>query len=67
MSEARTIWHNLEAWHSRAVNRQRVGVLLAAGLLIAMCTTEVVFLRYFAGPGTVNMVTAAEGMPVGTQ
>jgi len=67
MSEARTIWHDLEAWQSRAANRQRLGVLLAAGLLIAMCATEVAFLRYFAGPDSVNMVTVAEGMPVGTQ
>jgi ABC-type Fe3+-siderophore transport system permease subunit len=64
MSEARTIWHDLETRRSVAVSRQRSALLLGAALLIAMCAGEVVFLNYVAGPDTVNILSAAEGMPI---
>jgi len=67
MSEARTIWHDLETRRSLVTNRQRTSLLLGAGLLIAMCAGEVVFLNYVAGPDTVNILTAAEGMPIGPE
>jgi len=67
MSEARTIWHDLDTRQSIAVSRRRIGLALAAAMLIAMCVAEVAFLRYFAGPDTVNMVTATEGMAVGVE
>ena len=67
MSEARTIWHDLEARRSFTANRQRMSLLLAAGLLIAICAGEVLFLNYFVGPDTVNILSAAEGMPVGPE
>ena len=62
MSEARTIWQDMEARRSIAVSRQRSGVILMAALLIAMCGAEVLFLTYVAGPDTVNLLTAPEGM-----
>jgi hypothetical protein len=67
MSEARTIWHDLEARQNGAVNRQRVGLLLAACILIAMCAAEIAFVRYVATPETVNALTTIEGMPVGVE
>jgi hypothetical protein len=67
MSDARTIWHDLEARQNSAVNRQRVGLLLAAFLLIAMCAAEIAFVRYVAAPETVNALTTIEGMPVGVE
>jgi hypothetical protein len=65
MSGARTVWHDLETRRATEANRQRTGLLLAAGLLIAMCVAEVLFLRYVALPATVDMMTAAEGIPIG--
>jgi hypothetical protein len=66
MSEANTVWHDLQTRQKVVANRQRYGVLLAGGLLIAMCAAQVLFLRYVAGPDTVNLLTAGEGMAVGT-
>lgn len=67
MSEARTIWHDLDGRQSIAVSRQRIGLLLVAAMLIVMSAAEVAFLRYVVGPDTVNMVTATEGMGIGVQ
>jgi hypothetical protein len=67
MGEARTVWHDLQTRRSAAASRHRTGLLLMAGLLIAMCTAEALFLNYVAGPDTVNLLTAAEGMPVGVE
>ena len=64
MSEARTIWHEMEARRSDAANRHRSGIMLAAALLFAMALAEVAFLRYVAGPDSVNLMAAAEGIPV---
>jgi hypothetical protein len=64
MSEAHTIWHDMPARRNAAVTRQWTGVVLAAVLLTAMCGAEVLFLKYVAGPDTVNLLTAAEGMAV---
>jgi hypothetical protein len=65
MSEARTVWHDLQTRQKVAANRQRSGVLLAAGLLIAMGAAEALFLAYVAGPDTVDLLTAAQGAPTG--
>jgi hypothetical protein len=67
MSEARTVWQDLEVRRNTAANRQRTGLLVAAALLIAMCAAEVVFLNYVAGADTFKILTAAEGMPVGDE
>ncbi len=64
MSEARTIWHTLEARRASAANRERTGIILAVVLLCAMAASEVLFLRFVAGPDSVNLLTAAEGIPV---
>ncbi len=62
MSDVQTIWHEVRA-RQRADARQRWhGLALLAGLLIAMSAAEVLFLTYVAGPETVNMISAAEGI-----
>jgi hypothetical protein len=65
MSEARTVWHDLQTRRKAAAYRQGRDALLAAGLLIAMCAAEVLFLGFVAGPDLVDMLTAAQGAPVG--
>ena len=62
MSEANTIWHSLEQRRSRAANRERSGVMIAVALLCAMAVAEVLFLRFVAGPDSVNLISAAEGI-----
>jgi hypothetical protein len=63
MSEARTVWHEMSVRRSRAANRQIPGLLIAAVLLGLMAVAEVAFLRYVAGPDSVNLISAAEGIP----
>jgi hypothetical protein len=65
MSEARTVWYDLQTRRKVAAKRQLSGVLLAAGLLLAMGAAEVLFLTYVAGPDTVDILTAAQGGPSG--
>ena len=65
MSQARTVWQDLEVRRSTAASRHLTGMLLAIGLLIGMCTAEVLFLTYVVGPDTINILTASEGMPLG--
>lgn len=64
MSEARTIWHELELQRSSAASNHRTGVAIAALLLLMMAASEVLFLRYAAGADSVNLISAAEGIPV---
>jgi hypothetical protein len=64
MSEARTIWHATEARRNAVVSRERSGLLIAAALLCAMAAAEVLFLHYVAGPDSVNLLTAAEGVQI---
>lgn len=63
MSEARTVWHEVAARRNIARRQQFTGYLLACLLLVTMTVAEVPFLRYFAGPDSVNMMAAAEGIP----
>jgi hypothetical protein len=63
MSDARTVWHTLDQRRSRAASRQRSGVLIAVALLCVMAAAEVLFLRFVAGPDSVNLISAAEGIP----
>jgi hypothetical protein len=65
MSEARTVWQDLEVRRSTAASRHLTGIMLAIGVLIGMCTAEVLFLNYVVGPDTINTLIAAEGMPLG--
>jgi hypothetical protein len=64
MSEAHTIWHDLDARRSHAASQQRSGMLLAVALLCVMAAAEVLFLRSVAGPDSVAMMQAAEGISV---
>ena len=65
MSEVHTVWHNLELRQKVAAKRQRSGVLLVVGLLLAMGVAEVLFLNFVVGPDTVDLLTAAQGAPAG--
>jgi hypothetical protein len=64
MSEARTVWHAMDAQRNPAVSRHRTGLLLAVCLLCAVAAAQVLFLYFVAGPDSVNLVAAAEGIPV---
>jgi hypothetical protein len=57
MSEARTVWHMLEQRRATAASRHRTGVLLAAALLCAMAAAEVLYVRFVAGPDSVDLTT----------
>jgi hypothetical protein len=48
---------------SAAANREYLNIVLAACLLSVIAATEVLFLNHVAGPGTVNLLAAAEGIP----
>jgi hypothetical protein len=63
MSGTHTVWHTLEQRRSRAANRERSGVMIAVALLCVMAAAEVLFLRFVAGPDSVNLISAAEGIP----
>jgi hypothetical protein len=65
MSEARTTWYDVATRQKVAANRQRSGILVAVGLLVAMTAAEVLFLTYAAGPDTVDLLTAGQGAPIG--
>jgi hypothetical protein len=54
----------METRRSAAVSRDRAGLLIAAALLCAMAAAEVLFLHYVAGPDSVNLLTAAEGVQI---
>lgn len=63
MSEARTVWHEVAARRNTAKRQHFTSYVLACILLITMTVAEVQFLRYFAGPDSVNLMAAAEGIP----
>ena len=62
MSEARTVWHTMEARRSALAHRPHGGLLIAVCLLCAMAASEVLFLHFVAGPESMNMLSAAEGI-----
>jgi hypothetical protein len=62
MSEARTVWHMAEARRSAVASPQRAGIMLAVCLLCAMTVAEVLFLHFVAGPDSVQLMVAAEGI-----
>jgi hypothetical protein len=64
MSEAHTVWHTLESRRSAAVTRKRASMLLLVCLLCAMAVSEVLFLKFFASPDSVNLLVAAEGVVI---
>jgi len=66
MSQAQTVWHELQARRSAAVRHRWLGVLVGMALLSGICAGEVLFLRYVGGPAAMNTFTAAEGMSANT-
>jgi hypothetical protein len=62
MSETSTISHGIEARPGVVTTRPRSGFLIAVGLLCTMAAAEVLFLRYVAGPDSINMLSAAEAI-----
>jgi hypothetical protein len=52
----------MAAERNAASSRERSGFMLAVALLCAMTVCEVLFLKYVAGPDSVAMIAAAEGI-----
>ena len=65
MSEARTVWHAMETRQKAVAGRDRTGLLIAAALLCTLAASEVLFLHFVAGPDSVNLLMAAEGVQIG--
>ena len=66
MSEAQTLWHEVRARQRAGARQHWQGMAIAAALLVAMSAAEVLYLTYVAGPETVDMITAAEGIASGS-
>jgi|KBSMisStaDraftv2_1062788.scaffolds.fasta_scaffold618237_1 hypothetical protein len=64
MSQARTVWHAIEARQRAAVRREWLDVLLAACLLAAIAANEVVFLHSVAGPESAALLSAPESIGI---
>jgi hypothetical protein len=64
MSEAHTVWHTMQSRRTAAASRRRAGIGLTVCLLCAMAVAEVLFLRFVAGPDSVNLMVAAEGVEI---
>lgn len=63
MSDTRTIWHDLAERRAVPARKPISGYVLVVLLLVTMTVAEVQFLRFVAGPDSVNMMMAAEGIP----
>jgi hypothetical protein len=61
MSQAPTAWVADERIY-RVRDRKRTGFMLAVALVCVMAAAEVLFLNYVAGPDSVAMMMAAEGV-----
>ena len=64
MSEARTIWHAMESRRSACREPAPGRSADRGGLLCAMAAAEALFLHYVAGPDSVNLMMAAEGVQI---
>jgi hypothetical protein len=62
MSETRTIWHDLADQRAASARKPISGYVLVVLLLVTMTVAEVQFLRFVAGPDSVDMIAAAEGV-----
>ena len=62
MSEARTVWHDLADRQVKSGYQRFTDCVLAATILITMTVAEVQFLRFVAGPDSVNLISAADGI-----
>jgi hypothetical protein len=62
MNDMSTIWAVSDERTYGERNKKRKGIMLAVALLCAMAAAEVLFLNYVAGPESVSMMMAAEGV-----
>lgn len=62
MNQTPAVWVVRDERIHRALSKKRAGVVLAAALLCVMAAAEVLFLQYVAGPDSVAMMMAAEGV-----
>jgi len=62
MSEARTVWHDLTDRQGKSGYQRFTNCTLAATILITMTVAEVQFLCFVAGPDSVNLISAADGI-----
>jgi hypothetical protein len=61
MSQAPTVWVMTDV-RAHRVRKQRTGMLIVAALLCLMAAAEVLFLNFVAGPDSVSLMMAAEGV-----
>jgi hypothetical protein len=62
MNDMPLVWAMSDEQVRRVRSKKRAGLLLVAALLCAMAAAEVLFLNYVAGPDSVAMMMAAEGV-----
>jgi len=62
MGDVYTVWHALETRRTAVASRRRASIALAVGLLVAMAASQVAFFYYFAGPDSISLISAAEGI-----
>jgi hypothetical protein len=61
MNHAPAVWVMTEG-RAHRVRKKRGGILSVAALLCVMAAAEVLFLNFVAGPDTVALMMAAEGV-----
>lgn len=64
MNNMPTVWALSDEPIYGVRSKKRAGIMLAVALLCAMAAAEVLFLNYVAGPDSVAMMMAAEGVAV---
>ena len=64
MNNMPTVWALSDERMYGVRSKKRAGIMLAVALLCAMAAAEVLFLNYVAGPDSVAMMMAAEGVAV---
>jgi hypothetical protein len=62
MNDMPLVWLVSDEQMHRVRRKKHKGLLLVAALLCAMAAAEVLFLNYVAGPDSVAMMMAAEGV-----
>jgi hypothetical protein len=64
MNDMPLAWAVSDEQMHRVRGKKQAGLLLVAALLGAMAAAEVLFLNYVAGPDSVAMMMAAEGVAI---
>ena len=62
MNDMPMVWVVSEERMHGVRSKKRTGIMLVAALLCVMAAAEVLFLNYVAGPDSVSMMMAAEGV-----